>query len=157
MEGGCTLAKYSKLIFVCSGNTCRSPMAETIFKNLETNSDMKVCSRGLVVLFSEPSNPKAEMVLQNHNLVLKNHVSKPLRHSDINEATLILTMTENQKKQVMQNFQLVDNVYTIKEYAGEFGDVTDPYGGTLVDYEECYVELARLVKKTVYQLNEESD
>lgn len=151
------MAKYSKLIFVCTGNTCRSPMAETIFKNLETNSDMKVCSRGLVVLFSEPSNPKAEMVLQNHNLVLKNHVSKPLRHSDINEATLILTMTENQKKQVMQNFQLVDNVYTIKEYAGEFGDVTDPYGGTLVDYEECYVELARLVKKTVYQLNEESD
>ena len=157
MEGGCILAKYSKLIFVCTGNTCRSPMAETIFKNLDTNSDMKVCSRGLVVLFSEPSNPKAEMVLQNHNLILKNHVSKPLRQSEINEATLILTMTENQKKQVMQNFQLADNVYTIKEYVGEFGDVTDPYGGTLVDYEECYVELARLVKKTVYQLNEESD
>ena len=151
------MAKYSKLIFVCTGNTCRSPMAETIFKNLETNSDMKVCSRGLVVLFSEPSNPKAEMVLQNHNLILKNHSSKPLRQSEINETALILTMTENQKKQVMQNFQLVDNVYTIKEYAGEFGDVTDPYGGTLVDYEECYIELARLVKKTVYQLNEEID
>ena len=97
------------------------------------------------------------MVLQNHNLILKNHSSKPLRQSEINETALILTMTENQKKQVMQNFQLVDNVYTIKEYAGEFGDVTDPYGGTLVDYEECYIELARLVKKTVYQLNEEID
>lgn len=151
------MAKYSKLIFVCTGNTCRSPMAETIFKSLDTNSDMKVCSRGLVVLFSEPSNPKAEMVLQNHNLVLKNHVSKPLRQSEINDTTLILTMTESQKKQLMQNFQLTEHIYTIKEYAGELGDVTDPYGGTLVDYEECYVELARLVKKTVYQLNEESE
>lgn len=151
------MAKYSKLIFVCTGNTCRSPMAETIFKSLDTNSDMKVCSRGLVVLFSEPSNPKAEMVLQNHNLVLKNHVSKPLRQSEINDTTLILTMTENQKKQVMQNFHMTEHIYTIKEYADELGDVTDPYGGTLVDYEECYVELARLVKKTVYKLNEESE
>jgi protein-tyrosine phosphatase len=33
--------------------------------------------------------------------------------------------------------------------------VVDPYGGTLVDYEECYIELARLVKKTIYKLNEE--
>lgn len=155
MEGGTTLTQYKKLIFVCTGNTCRSPMAATIFRSLDTDSTMKVISRGVVVLFSEPSNPKAEMVLQNHNLILKDHVSKPLRETDITEDTLILTMTENQKKQVMQNFELTDNVYTLKEYVGEYGDVTDPYGKTLVDYEECYVELARLVKKTVYKLNDE--
>lgn len=149
------MTKYKKLIFVCTANTCRSPMAETIFKSMDTNSDMIVCSRGVVVLFSEPSNPKAEMVLENHNLILKDHVSKPLKLSEIDESTLILTMTESQKKQVMQSYDLADNVYTLKEYVGEYGDVTDPYGGTLVDYEECYVELARLVKKTVYRLNDE--
>lgn len=157
MEGGSILIQYSKLIFVCTGNTCRSPMAETIYKSLETNSDRTVCSRGLVVLFSEPSNPKAEMVLQNHNLVLTDHVSKPLRQSEIVSGTLILTMTESQKKQVLESYSDIQDVYTIKEYVGEYGDVTDPYGGTLVDYEECYVELARLVKKTVYKLNEEMD
>ena len=46
-------------------------------------------------------------------------------------------------------------MYILLKYAGESGDVVDPYGGTLVDYEECYIELARLVKKTIYKLNEE--
>lgn len=149
------MSKYKQLIFVCTGNTCRSPMAETIFKSLDVNSEIKVRSRGVVVLFSEPSNPKAEMVLQNHNLVLKEHSSRQLRQSDLTEDTLVLTMTEKQKKQVLQNLEVTQDVYTLKEYVGEFGDVIDPYGGTLMDYEECYVELARLVKKTVYKLNEE--
>jgi protein-tyrosine phosphatase len=149
------MIKYEKIIFVCTGNTCRSPMAARIYRSLETNSDIKVTSRGLVVLFSEPSNPKADTVLKNHNLELEGHVSKGLKNSDIDENTLILTMTEKQKKSVIENFLYVDNVYTIKEFVGESEDVTDPYGGTLIDYEECYIELARLVKKTVYKLNEE--
>ncbi len=149
------MIKYEKIIFVCTGNTCRSPMAATIYCSLETNSDIKVISRGLVVLFSEPSNPKAETVLKSHNLELGGHISKPLKQSDIDENTLILTMTEKQKLSIMELFEYTDNVYTIKEFVGETGDVTDPYGGTLLDYEECYVELARLVKKTVYKLNEE--
>ena len=149
------MIKYEKVIFVCTGNTCRSPMAATIYRSLETNSDIKAISRGLVVLFSEPSNPKAEIVLKSHNLELAGHISKPLKQSDIDENTLILTMTEKQKISVIETFEYTDNVYTIKEFVGETGDVTGPYGGTLLDYEECYVELARLVKKTVYKLNEE--
>ncbi len=149
------MIKYEKIIFVCTGNTCRSPMAVTIYKSLETNSDITVISRGLVVLFSEPSNPKADTVLQSHNLQLEGHISKGLKNSDIDENTLILTMTEKQKLSVIESFNYKDNVYTIKEFVGENGDVLDPYGGTLIDYEECYVELARLVKKTVYKLNEE--
>lgn len=131
-------------------------MAETIYKSLETNSEIQVISRGLVVLFSEPSNPKADMVLKSHNLELDGHVSRPLKNSDIDENTLILTMTEKQKQSILDKFKGTKNVYTIKEFVGEGNDVTDPYGGTLLDYEECYVELARLVKKTVYKLNEEA-
>jgi protein-tyrosine phosphatase len=83
-------------------------------------------------------------------------VSKSLKPSDIDSETLILTMTEKQKNKVLNEYPVAAGVYTIKEFAGETGDVIDPYGGNLIDYEECYSELARLVKKTVIKLNEEN-
>jgi protein-tyrosine phosphatase len=130
-------------------------MAEAIYKNLEKVSDMKVISRGLVVLFQEPLNPKAEIVLKKHDLELNNHVSRGLKASDIEDNTIILAMTASQKKKINELYPEAEHVYTIKEFAGEMGDVVDPYGGTLMDYEECYIELGRLVKKTLYKLNEE--
>ncbi len=151
------MVKYNKLIFVCTGNTCRSPMAEVIFRNLDKESNVKVVSRGVVVLFGEPINQKAEVVLKKHDLENSNHISRGLKEADIDESTLILTMTNAQKRKIMDTYPNVKNVYTIKEYAGENGDVIDPYGGSLVDYEECYIELARLVKKTVYKINEDNE
>lgn len=149
------MTKYNKLIFVCTGNTCRSPMAEAIYKNLDKESSINVISRGLVVLFGEPINPKAEVILRKHDLEINNHISKGMKESEIDENTLILTMTEAHKRRIMESFPDAKNIYTIKEYAGESGDVLDPYGGSLVEYEECYIELARLVKKTVYKLSED--
>jgi protein-tyrosine-phosphatase len=113
-------------------------------------------SRGLIVLFPEPVNPKAEQVLLNHGLEMVGHTTKQFRSHEVDETTLVLTMTERQKKKVMEDYYISHNIYTIKEFVGEFGDVVDPYGGTMLQYEECYEELARLVKKTVYQIIKEA-
>ena len=145
------MIKFDKVIFVCTGNTCRSPMAEAIYRHLTEDSQLPAISRGIVVLFPEPSNPKADMVLSNHNLALEGHVSSQLEMEDITEDTLVLTMTERQKLHVLETYPVSENVYTLKEFNGESGDVVDPYGGTLVDYEDCYNELIRLIKKTVYK------
>lgn len=150
--------KYKKVIFVCNDNTCRGPMAEVIFKRFSVEMGIEAVSRGIVVLFPQPSNPKAEMVLRNHELLLENHTSKRITKEDITEDTLILTMTEKEKKSVLEEFEQMPvefTVFTVKEFTDEEGDVIDPYGGDLMDYENCYTDLARLIKKTVVKLNGE--
>ena len=121
---------YDRIIFVCEGNHSKGPMAETIYKSLTENESIPAISRGLVVLFSEPVNEKAVSVLEN------------------------LTMTDKQKKQAIDKYEIENDIFSIKEFNGEEGEVKDPYGGTLVDYEECYNELLRLIKKTIYKLDE---
>ena len=148
------MSKYNKVIFICRSNTSRSPMAEAIFNSMEDSSDIKVMSRGSVVLFSEPINPKAEVVLNNHNLSVKEHTARQLEKEDIDDSTLVLTMSEALKIEVIQEYSDIKNLYTLPEFVGENGDVVDPYGGTLAEYEACFTELVRLVNKTVYKINE---
>jgi len=129
-------------------------MAETIYKSLTENENIPAISRGLVVLFSEPVNEKAVSVLENHGLTCAVEFSKELTKEDITENALILTMTDKQKKQAIDKYEIENDIFSIKEFNGEEGEVKDPYGGTLVDYEECYNELLRLIKKTIYKLDE---
>lgn len=145
---------YDRIIFVCEGNHSKGPMAETIYKSLTENESIPAISRGLVVLFSEPVNEKAVSVLENHGLTCAVEFSKELTKDDITENALILTMTDKQKKQAIDKYEIENDIFSIKEFNGEEGEVKDPYGGTLVDYEECYNELLRLIKKTIYKLDE---
>lgn len=150
------MGKYERLIFVCTDNTCRSPMAETIYKSLQIGKKIEVFSRGLVVLFPEPMNPKAEIVLSNHDLQT-DHIAKQFRSNEVDEHTLVLTMSLSEKIKVEDEFFIKAGVYTLKEFAGETGDLGDPYGGSLLDYEECFGELLRIVKKAAYKIDKENN
>lgn len=146
------MGRFRKIIFVCTDNTAVSPMAEMICKNMLIEPDLEIISRGLVVLFPEPPNQKAEVVLINHGLSIEGRSAIPLEQDDIEDTTLILTMTREQKEKVSRDYEFVQSLYTLKGFIDEDGDVIDPYGGTLVDYEECYGEIARLIKKAVIKL-----
>lgn len=149
---GAKMRKYNKIMFVCTENTARSPMAEVICKNMSLDSNVEIISRGLVVLFPEPFNPKAEIVLINHGLSLEGRTAVQLTQDDIDEDTLILTMTREQKEKVARDFEYPPHLFTLKGFIEEEGDVVDPYGKTLVEYEECYSEIARLIKKAIVKL-----
>lgn len=149
------MKKYDKLIFVSGSDTSTSPMAEAILQSKYLLEDILIDSKGLVVLFPEPINPKAEAVLVSNGLTMKEHASEPLSKDDFDERTLILTMDHDQKEKILTDYESVKNVYTISEYIKMEGDVEDPYGGTLGDYGQCFERLKDLITKLVVVLNEE--
>ena len=146
--------RIKKVIFVSGNDTARGPMAEAIYKRLDTTGEVEACSRGTVVLFPEPINPKALLILGNHETPCDKETSQRFDPAEVTEDTLILTMDERQRNQIIEDFGVRGQVHTMKAYVSELGSVWNPYGQSLMDYEECYLELVRLVKKIIYRLSE---
>lgn len=154
------MIKYGTIIFVSNSDTCRGQFAAAAMKSigkdfLDTNG-IKVKSRGLVVLFPEPMNPKAVAIATSKNLSIENHISKGIEESDFSMNTLILTMTESIKKQLYDDYKEAVNVFNIKEYVGEDGDLDTAYGGELAEYGDLFREIERLINKILDKLQEQS-
>ena len=98
------MGQYGKLIFVSGDDTTLGPMAEAIMQSRILLGDMDITSRGVVVLFPEPINPKAEAVLVSNGLTMKDHMSAPLLRSDFAEGTLILATSEDVRQKVLREF-----------------------------------------------------
>ena len=147
--------KYDRLIFVSNSDTCRGPMAEAILKSKFLLSELEVESRGLVVLFPEPVNQKAEAILASHGLTMKDHTAKMLEQEDFDERTLILVMEDALKQRIFQEHENVQNTWQLSEYIKEETDVTEPVGGSLADYGACYELLDCMISSLVVVLNEE--
>ena len=149
------MKKYDRLIFVSNSDTCRGPMAEAILKSKFLLSELEVESRGLVVLFPEPVNQKAEAILASHGLTMKDHTAKMLEQEDFDERTLILVMEAALKQRIFQEHENVQNTWQLSEYIKEETDVTEPVGGSLADYGACYELLDCMISSLVVVLNEE--
>lgn len=149
------MKKYDRLIFVSNSDTCRGPMAEAILKSKFLLSELEVESRGLVVLFPEPVNQKAEAIMASHGLTMKDHTAKMLEQEDFDERTLILVMEDALKQRIFQEHENVQNTWQLSEYIKEETDVTEPVGGSLADYGACYELLDCMISSLVVVLNEE--
>lgn len=140
------MSNWDKVIFVCTDNTCLSVMAEAVMNSVNLRNPLEVCSRGLVVLFAEPMNPKAVAILKSYHMEPAKQSSQPLTAEDLTPGALILTMTEAECRQVKERFGEDLQAYPIGVFVGKPGDIPEPHGGTLADYGACYEYLDLMVK-----------
>lgn len=147
---------YRRIIFVAEAGTCRAPMAEALLKEYTLKHPVEVLARGLVVLFQEPLNQKAEAVMISNGVSTEGYVSTQLSDEDVDEDTLVLTMERSQCQKVLDICANAkeENVCVLTELVGEELEIMNPYGGTLQSYGLCFETLRQTIKKLVKLLNE---
>ncbi len=150
------MKRYDKLIFVGADDTSIGPMANAIAQRELALEDILIASRGLVVLFPEPVNPKAEAILASHSLTMKTHMSTQLTEADFDERNLILAVNEEVLERLRNEFAVTSgNVWSLTGYIGEKGELPDPYGGALTEYGHCFERLEELIRQLADKLVKE--
>ncbi|MGL4521277.1 MAG: low molecular weight protein arginine phosphatase [Bacilli bacterium] len=142
-----------KLVFVCTGNTCRSPMAEKIAAQLAPEH-WEITSCGVYVSAAESASRHAKTILHENGLS-QEHSSKQLSRDLIFDATYIFTMTNAHRRTVITYFPEVESkTYSLCAWPErtEHHDVVDPYGGSIADYGETFAQLKLLITPIITQL-----
>ncbi|NLY80846.1 MAG: low molecular weight protein arginine phosphatase [Lysinibacillus sp.] len=142
------------IYFVCTGNTCRSPMAEAILKHKNIDG-VHVKSAGIYALEGGKISENSKTVLEQESIQFQ-HTTRQVKNEDIEWADLILTMTTAHRDMILQLFENAQGkTYTLKEYVAPYSslDVSDPYGGDLNTYKNTYDELNRLIEELVNKIS----
>ena len=144
------------IIFICTGNTCRSPMAAalatSIFKQNKLN--VAVLSAGVTAGDGYPASQNAILAMEDENIDINPHLSTQISQEILTQAALILTMTTSHL-QIVQSIHPTANAHTLAQYANQSGDVSDPFGGNLATYRKCAAQIKELLSASVAKLKEE--
>ena len=150
-----------RLVFICSGNTCRSPMAKGLFiKHLkERNSKLKdkieVITAGTHPNSGEMASPGARAAMEEIGVDISDHKAQPVTERLLSEADWIMTMTGGHRDYLKQVFGENDRIFTLYGFLGQEKDVPDPYGADVDTYCACRDELQQMVEMLVKKLESE--
>ncbi|WP_197443480.1 arsenate reductase/protein-tyrosine-phosphatase family protein [Maioricimonas rarisocia] len=163
--GETTLTRLASqlFVFVCTGNTCRSPMAEALFRKLLCESldceEDELAERGFVVASAGisarpgmPAAPEAVQLLARDRVDLSGHASQPLTEQLLLQADRIWTMTAGHRMAILGSYpHLTDRVQLLSE-AGK--DISDPIGGGMNEYTSCRNEILECIRQVMTSMAE---
>jgi protein-tyrosine phosphatase len=143
------------VLFVCTGNSCRSVMAEYLLKNkLIGREDVEVHSAGTSVYFKSAASQETLAVLRHKGINAAAHISRPLGSIMLKKSDLIFAMTRAHRSQILERVPSVEKrVYLLREFGSTYHghemdlDVPDPIGQPHEAYQECLVSIEEAVEK----------
>ena len=136
-----------RVIFVCTSNTCRSPMAEGFSRSLFP--DVECASRSISVDYEpegSPANVCAVSTMEKHGIDITAHRSELITKADLDWADRIVCVTSNHAKHVREMFQISNKDPKVISLSS---DVADPWNAPTHVYERCADQLKPLVCKTI--------
>lgn len=139
-----------KILFVCSGNTCRSPLAEGIARKIfldRSRTPVEVSSAGSSAVEGMSASEHAVEVAARHEVDISAHRSRLLNRTLVREADLIVTMGVKHRETVgvIEPDALAYTVL-LTEFCGNGGDIPDPIGGGIHEYESVFELIRRCLE-----------
>ncbi|MDE5654079.1 MAG: low molecular weight protein arginine phosphatase [Clostridia bacterium] len=132
-----------KILFVCTGNTCRSPMAQAILQekiDKEGLTDFEADSAGIFCGYGEPMSGHTAQIIDDMGLFFT-HTSQPVTPNLLSNCDMVVTMTKEHKNMLVGHVE-ESKLFSFDELTGN-GDIADPYGGDSADYLAVEMQLRR--------------
>ncbi|SDI47231.1 low molecular weight protein arginine phosphatase [Natribacillus halophilus] len=142
-----------RILLVCTGNTCRSPMAAALLSS--KGKDVEVKSAGMQALSGSPATPHARIVVREHGAALDQHSAERLTLSWLDWADEVWTMTQGQASRLVRWYPDHEKkITTLGKASGFHEDISDPVGGDLDEYRDTARQINKMLE-IIYESRKE--